>query len=169
MLGFESADHPVDAWIERAVELCRDHGGEVPGGITLNDAGAPAAVQAGHEGAVGAWRQSFLRAPYTRDGLIRAGVICETFETACPWDRFPEVHATVIQTVERSLQEVCGGGWVTCRFTHVYPDGPAPYFSVIAPGRFGDELAMWAEVKEAAAEAILAHRRDDHAPPCGRS
>ena len=48
VLGFESADHPVDAWIERAVELCRDHGGEVPGGITLNDAGAPAAVQAGH-------------------------------------------------------------------------------------------------------------------------
>ena len=97
-----------------------------------------------------------MRAPYTRDGLIRAGVISETFETACPWDRFPEVHATVIQTVERSLQEVCGGGWVTCRFTHVYPDGPAPYFSVLAPGRFGDELAMWAEVKQAAAEAILA-------------
>jgi alkyldihydroxyacetonephosphate synthase len=26
---------------------------------------------------------------------------------------------------------------VTCRFTHVYPDGPAPYFTVIAPGRPG--------------------------------
>ena len=28
VLGFESADHPVDAWLERALELARDHGGE---------------------------------------------------------------------------------------------------------------------------------------------
>ncbi|MEY2404981.1 MAG: alkyldihydroxyacetonephosphate synthase, partial [Acidimicrobiaceae bacterium] len=49
------------------------------------------------------------------------------------------------------------GGWVTCRFTHVYPDGPAPYFSVTAPGRRGSELEMWAEIKAAASEALLAH------------
>ncbi len=33
VLGFESADHPVDTWIERAVELCRDHGGTTPEGV----------------------------------------------------------------------------------------------------------------------------------------
>src|SRR6476659_1854033 len=27
ILGFESADHPVDAWMERALELCSDHQG----------------------------------------------------------------------------------------------------------------------------------------------
>ena len=27
VLGFESADHPVQAWMERALELVRDHGG----------------------------------------------------------------------------------------------------------------------------------------------
>ena len=27
VLGFESADHPVDAWMERALELAADHGG----------------------------------------------------------------------------------------------------------------------------------------------
>ena len=27
VLGFESADHPLDAWMARALELCRDHGG----------------------------------------------------------------------------------------------------------------------------------------------
>ena len=31
-------------------------------------------------------------------------------------------------------------GVITCRFTHVYPDGPAPYFTVIAPGRRGAQL-----------------------------
>src|SRR5688572_27856898 len=28
VLGFESTDHPVDNELERALELCRDHGGE---------------------------------------------------------------------------------------------------------------------------------------------
>ncbi len=27
VLGFESADHPLDAWMARALELCADHGG----------------------------------------------------------------------------------------------------------------------------------------------
>src|SRR5699024_2713335 len=30
VLGFESADHPVHTSMERAVELCRDYGGELP-------------------------------------------------------------------------------------------------------------------------------------------
>jgi alkyldihydroxyacetonephosphate synthase len=156
VLGFESADHPVDAWIERAVELAKDHGGAVPDGISLSGPSADGAA-AGREGAVGAWRNSFLRAPYGRDALVSMGVIVETFETACTWDAFDALHAGVTSTVEKALADICGGGWITCRFTHIYPDGPAPYFSVTAPGRFGSELAMWAEVKAAAAEALLAH------------
>ncbi|MGH9242823.1 MAG: FAD-binding oxidoreductase [Acidimicrobiales bacterium] len=155
VLGFESADHPVDGWIDRALELARDHGGEVPAGVRrigpTDDAGGTA-----RDGAVGAWRAAFLRAPYTRDGLIQCGVLADTFETACTWDRFPDLHASVVETVERELREIGGRGWVTCRFTHVYPDGPAPYFSVIAPTRFGSELALWDEIKAAASEAILA-------------
>jgi alkyldihydroxyacetonephosphate synthase len=153
VLGFESADHPVDAAIDRAVELCRDHGADVPAGITRRDAGRS---DDGGGGAVESWRRSFLRAPYTRDALVRMSVIAETFETACTWDRFDALHAGATAAVEDALQRVCGGGWVTCRFTHVYPDGPAPYFSVTAPGVAGSELAMWAEIKAAASEAVLA-------------
>ena len=47
-------------------------------------------------------------------------------------------------------------GRVTCRFTHVYPDGPAPYFTVLAPARRGDELAQWDEIKQAAGDAMIA-------------
>jgi len=86
---------------------------------------------------------------------VRCGVICETFETACPWDRFAELHATVTEAVQRTVSRVCGSGWVTCRFTHVYPDGPAPYFSVIAAGRRGSELEQWADIKAAASEVLL--------------
>jgi alkyldihydroxyacetonephosphate synthase len=50
----------------------------------------------------------------------------------------------------------CGGGVVTCRFTYVYPDGPAPYYSVFAPGRPGRELEQWDAIKRAASDAIEA-------------
>ena len=84
-------------------------------------------------------------------------IIAETFETACTWDRFPALHAGVTDAVQRAMDEVCGGGTITCRFTHVYPDGPAPYFTVMAPGRWGSELSQWAEIKAAASDALAAH------------
>jgi alkyldihydroxyacetonephosphate synthase len=166
VLGFESADHPVDAPMDRALELCRDHGGTLPEPATSTDGGVPGRVEptsvqataagTGRDGAAGEWRNSFLRAPYTRDALVRLGIICETFETACTWDRFPTLHAAVTTAVEDALRRICGAGWVTCRFTHAYPDGVAPYFSVLAPGTPGSELSQWAEIKAAASEALLA-------------
>ena len=50
---------------------------------------------------------------------------------------------------------MCGGGTITCRFTHVYPDGPAPYYTVMAPSRIGSQLAQWDEVKAAAMDAVI--------------
>jgi alkyldihydroxyacetonephosphate synthase len=148
VLGFESADHPVEPWIERALELCADHGGRVP---------EAAAETSDREGAVGAWRDAFLRAPYGRDPLVAMSVIVETFETACTWDAFPALHAGATEAVHRALRDVCGSGTITCRFTHIYPDGPAPYFSIMAPGRPGSEIEMWDEIKAAASEAVLAN------------
>ncbi|HEY1636394.1 MAG TPA: FAD-binding oxidoreductase [Acidimicrobiales bacterium] len=147
VLGFESADHPLEAWISRAVECCADHGGWVPDGVRASSS----------EGAAGAWRSAFLRAPYTRDAMVALGCVAETFETAVTWAGFDALHRGVIEAVTSALAEVCGGGSVTCRFTHVYPDGPAPYFTVLAPSRHGDQIAQWREVKEAASEAVLAH------------
>jgi alkyldihydroxyacetonephosphate synthase len=151
VLGFESADHALDAWMERAVECCRDAGGEVPADAvrTSGDAGAS------REGAAGAWRQAFLQAPYLRDTLACLSVIPETFESAVTWDRFPEFHAGILEAVGAALRRVCGAGSLACRFTHVYPDGPAPYYSILAPGRRGSELEQWDEIKAAAGEAIV--------------
>ena len=100
-----------------------------------------------------AWRDAFLQAPYLRDILVSAGVFVETYETAITWDRFDGLVATVRERLRDALD---GDGTVTCRLTHVYPDGAAPYFTVLAPARRGDELAQWDEVKAAASEAIAA-------------
>ena len=150
VLGFESADHPVDAWIERAVELRQDHGGTVPDGTPIS---GPAA---GREGAVGAWRNSFLRAPYTRDALVAMSVIADTFETVDARGTASTSSTPASPTRSpKAVTDICGAGWITCRFTHVYPDGPAPYFSILAPGRPGSEIQMWDEIKAAAGEAVI--------------
>jgi alkyldihydroxyacetonephosphate synthase len=146
VLGFESADHPLDTWIARAVECCADHGGTVPEGVRATAS----------EGTAGAWRSSFLRAPYGRDAMVALGCLADTFETAITWDRFAALHEAVMVGVPRVLEKVCGGGTVTCRFTHVYPDGCAPYFTVLAPSSHGSQVKQWDEVKAAASEIILA-------------
>jgi alkyldihydroxyacetonephosphate synthase len=152
VLGFESAHGPVGAAMNQAVAIAREHGGE-PGEIREQ---APAG------GAVETWRNAFLLAPYLRDTFVACGVLSETFETAIAWDRFEELHATAIEAARGKVAEVCGiapdgpgAPRVSCRFTHVYPDGPAPYFTVMAPAVRGGEVEQWDEVKAAVSEAVL--------------
>ncbi|MFI1917297.1 FAD-binding oxidoreductase [Nocardia sp. NPDC020380] len=153
VLGFESANHPVDAWLELALELCRDHGGRVQearggNGNGGSEAGAGAS-------AAQTWRSSsFLRMPYQRDALAAHGMIVETFETACTWDRFFELRAAVEAAAYEALAAVGAQGVLTCRFTHVYPDGPAPYFGIYAAGRWGSLLEQWDQIKAAVSEAL---------------
>ncbi|MFL5860579.1 MAG: FAD-binding oxidoreductase [Solirubrobacteraceae bacterium] len=146
VLGFESHAVEVESRLAQALECCADHGGRWDQRRSETAAG---------DASVANWREAFLRAPYLRDTLVAMGVLSETFETAVTWERFAQLHETVLQRTTAALREACGGGSVTCRFTHVYPDGPASYYTVLAPARRGEELEQWAEVKRAAADAIL--------------
>jgi alkyldihydroxyacetonephosphate synthase len=154
VLGFESSDHPVEEAMSRALALCAEHGGKVDERAASGGAGGGG--EAGGD-AVGSWRSAFLGAPYVRDTLVAMGVLAETFETAITWERFPTFHQRVTAATEQAVREVCGeAGKVFCRFTHVYPNGPAPYFTVIAPARRGEEVGQWGAIKQAASDAILA-------------
>lgn len=141
LLAFESADHPVEGSLARAVEITRDCGG-----VVLEPAGPDAAA---------GWRDAFLRAPYLRDAMVRLGFVAETFETACTWRDMPRLHRDVTEAVTQAVVDVCGGGQVGMRVTHVYPDGLAPYYTVLAPGRHGSLVSMWDDIKAAASEAIV--------------
>ena len=114
------------------------------------------ASEAGRDEGAGAWRAAFLAAPYLRDTMIMAGVFSETFETAITWDRLEQFVGEVQARAEAALRAVSGAGTVTCRFTHVYPDGPAPYFTMLAPAVRGGELEQWDAVKAAASDAVIA-------------
>ncbi|HVT22383.1 MAG TPA: FAD-binding oxidoreductase [Mycobacteriales bacterium] len=146
VLGVESWSGPVDSDAAVLTACCNDHG------LRFVEGGATRAA----DGAGASWRSSFLRAPYLREQLVMLGLVVETFETAATWDRVDALVAEVTDRTTAALREVCGGGTVTCRLTHVYPNGAAPYFTVIAPGQRGSELAQWADVKAAASDALLA-------------
>ncbi|HEU5034323.1 MAG TPA: FAD-binding oxidoreductase [Mycobacteriales bacterium] len=142
VLGFESVGAPVTVEAERALAVCADQKLHL--------------LEAGERGSSGeAWRSSFIRAPYVREQLVLLGFVVETFETAVTWDRLDDLVRSVQQAVEAALLAICGGGRVTCRLTHVYADGAAPYFTVIAPARRGSEIAQWREIKAAASDAVL--------------
>ena len=195
VLGFESADHPVEHALDRALAICAEHsgtlvsrrvsgpdgalaggqgaagrggGGQVSAGRGSGGRGAAglgADASAGSVGAadaVGAWRSAFLGAPYMRDVLVAMGILSETFETAITWERFPDFHERVIAAVREAIDATAqpaarGAGQVSCRFTHVYPNGPAPYFTIIAPARRGEEIEQWAAIKRAASNAVIEH------------
>lgn len=160
LLAFESADHPVDAWMDRAVELCRGHGGTLPDAPRRTAPEAPRRTgSAGDErdtDAAGRWRSSFLRMPYLRDALAARSMIVETFETACTWDTFASLRAAVHDAANDAMRRAGATGVIACRFSHVYPDGPAPYFGIYAAGRWGSTVAQWDDIKAAVSEAILA-------------
>lgn len=173
ILAFESADHPIEPWMERALSIATDLGGECadepkyatdvvysvpPRPSTLATPSMPPpsrpVEQDAQEAAV--WKQAFFDAPYLQSALVSLGVVCDTFETACTWDRFDAMHAGIVRAVQAAMQTACGGGLLACRFTHVYPDGPAPYYTFVARGREGAELEQWEAIKAAASDAILA-------------
>jgi alkyldihydroxyacetonephosphate synthase len=152
IVTFESADHPLDAWFARAVEICTEFHGTSPVELsgTSTDAGAA------HRGAAGAWRNAFIAGGHRHDAFVRLGLIMETFETAVTWDRFPEFHASLLRATQAAVERVCGRGMVSCRFAYLYPDGPAPYYTVLAQARQGAEIEQWAEIKAAASDALIA-------------
>ena len=151
VLGFESPDHAVDGAMYRALAICSRARGRRVG-----------AARGGRRGedAVSSWREAFLGAPYLRDSSSRwacsrrpsrppsPGSGSRPFTSTSP----PSCVGDRVRRRSRGARR----GQVCCRFTHVYPDGPAPYFTVIAPARRGEEVEQWAAIKRAASDAIIA-------------
>jgi alkyldihydroxyacetonephosphate synthase len=149
ILAFESADHDVAPWMERALELARDHGGSADLGEDKTGGADAAAV----------WRNAFIRMPLWRDPMIGMGIIMDTFETAITWDRFQDFYEQVKHDAAAAIRKATGRtATVSCRFTHVYPDGPAPYFTYAVLGSDSGDLksvlARWVEIKRACNDIV---------------
>jgi len=135
--------------MNRALEICRDFGGSYDDNTVKS--------KEGHlSGAAGAWRHAFIRMPYYKKTLVGMGIITDTFETSITWERFPGFYEAVLEATEKAMRDVTGQpGSVSCRFTHCYPDGPAPYFSFQAKGRHGALAEQWLAIKSKVLDVVI--------------
>ncbi len=148
VLGFESADHPVDPWMNRALEICAQCSGKWDE-ESLGEA-------AGSDASAANWRNKFLRGPFMREYAIARGVMRETMETCVTWGKFAALREHVKSETHRAIREVTGRkGSVTCRFTHLYPDGPAPYFTWFAYGDKSRIPEQFIAIKRIAEQAMV--------------
>ncbi len=170
VLGFESADHPLQAWMDRALELVADHAGRW-GKEAVAQSMRPACDEpsAHRSGAAGDWRNAFIRMPYWRDETTRLGAIFDTFESAVTWNRFETFYDGVRHNVQAAIERITGhASAVSCRFMHVYPDGPVPYFTFMARGSSSGDIASAPARHQARLQQRAgAARRHQQAPPRG--
>lgn len=157
LLGFESTDDagvPRES-LSRAVAIAERHGATTE---DVSHEDRTAGERDDREGTEeGEWRDSFVDAPYQFNALVSLGVLVDTFETAVTWERFPELHRSLQENVQAAMRDECGAGFLSCRFTHVYEDGPAPYYTLLAPAEVGRELDQWRTIKRAASDTLDEH------------
>ncbi len=153
VIGFESAELSQESPLRQALAIARDAGGIIDDDEILIADGS--GQRTGHSGAVGDWRNAFISAPYVGNMTVGLGLVGDTFETSITWDRWPAFDAAVRAATTKALDDVCGGGALSCRFTHVYPDGPAPYYTFSGLGSRGAEIKQWQTVKQAALDAVI--------------
>ena len=147
VVSFDSADRPVDALMERALECCADHGGEA-------DWREGSAADA--EGLAGAWRTALIRMPYNREVLTPRAIISDTLETSIAWDRLEGFYHAVKGAIEQAICDATGReGTVSCRISHVWPDGPALIFGFHGEGTPGNMVPDWQAIKDAASDAVI--------------
>eukprot|EP00039_Didymoeca_costata_P033074 m.40606 g.40606 ORF g.40606 m.40606 type:complete len:593 (-) comp9685_c0_seq1:110-1888(-) len=117
------------------------------------------------EGIAGKWGAGFMAGGYMFSAAaLFVDTIINTFETACTWSAFPAMHEHIMSAVKKTIRDVCKkDGEVTCRFTHIYPDGPAPYYTILIRGIEdtrdinGEDhrISKWNTIKKAAMDVII--------------
>ena len=164
VLGFESAHDPVDADMEVALEHLRR--------VAAATSAPPARVTGARATDAG--------------GRCRRGVAvvvpARARTCATPWWRWAASRrrsrprspgtasrscTTTVVADHRAIaaRRSAAAARVTCRFTHVYPDGVAPYFTVLAPSRHGEQLAHVGRGEGRGRRGDPRRRRHDHPPP----
>ena len=89
-----------------------------------------------------------IRDSYYREASVRRGIIQDTFETSITWDKGFNFIESLKEKASKAIKEISGkNSTVTCRLTHTYPDGLAPYFSYTAYATPSTMIDVWREIK----------------------
>ena len=149
ILAFESADHDKTSSLNRALEICSNNNG-------LYEEPDSNKKDAHRTGSSGNWRSSFIKAPYFRESFTRRGIIQDTFETSITWERAHSFITEIKSDISKTIEKISGKpSLVTCRITHSYPDGLAPYFTFGAFAKPSTMIDIWREIKLATNEICI--------------
>lgn len=151
IVGFESVAESLEFQMNQALAIAQAFGATCPNGPKFRQAGAKSGDGAG------TWKSAFIEAPYLQSLLVSLRILADTFETCCTWTTFPRLHQALTERLGAAMRGLGGAGHLSLRFTHVYPDGPAPYYTMTMPTRPGAELAHWLELKRIAADTLAEH------------
>ncbi|ELY41527.1 FAD-binding oxidoreductase [Natronorubrum tibetense] len=154
VLGFESTDGPTEGAIERALEICEEAGGDCPDGPDHHGEGYGCSRSPDSD--VVRWGRAFQMGG-AGNAAIPLCVVRGTVETAVTWDRFPAFHEAMLAAFDEVLEPECGMGHVSTRFSHVYPDGPAVYYTFQAPGDADPDrrIEQWRRIKRAGLDTVM--------------
>jgi len=160
ILGFDGERDNVEHRWNRALEVCRDHGG----------------LHLGRS--IGrSWQRDRFAQPYLRDDLLDNGVLVDTVETATTWSNLMSVYEAMTVALKSAIAATGGGpGAVLTHVSHAYPHGASLYATFLGRQASLDPLEnqeQWHTIKRETTEAILAaggtlsHHHgvgQDHAP-----
>ena len=93
--------------------------------------------------------------------MLQYGLIADTFETSITWERLPEFYQGLKSDIAEAINRITGeNGLVSCRITHVYPDGASIYITFGGTGDrsgdYGKLLHRWCEMKKVANDRVVA-------------
>ena len=154
-------------WMDLALEAARDHGGE-PGEVRPSE----------RAGRAGGGRRRRLLAERVPRGAVSARHVrrprrpqrhLRDGDHLGPLRGVPR-HGDGGRAARRRRGLRRGAGRagsprLSCRFTHVYPDGPAPYFTVLAPAKRGRRGRAVGRDQGGGLGGADRRRRHDHPPP----
>ena len=146
LIGFENASYPnLNQMLDFCLEICVKNKGKIDKSIKDKKSDP-------------IWRENFTTLPYVRNSLIPKGIIMETLETVCNWSNFKRLYDKMIKEIGKLLTESSGLGFITCRITHCYSDGLAPYFTIINQGKQGKMSEQWDIIKRKANDIIIEYQ-----------
>jgi alkyldihydroxyacetonephosphate synthase len=92
--------------------------------------------------------------PYLRDFLLDMGAAGDVSETAAPWSKLVNLHASVHKAAQEAYDSIGAHGWIMSHMSHSYHSGACLYFTFAFV--FGDDpIGEYNTVKGAIQQAFV--------------
>lgn len=100
------------------------------------------------------WIKERFTSPYLRDVMMTSDIAVDTLETCTIWDNAVNLHSHIVEDMEAAGQKHGTPLYLFCHVSHLYESGCSLYFTYFMKEKKGEELQQWADVKDAATNAM---------------